>query len=83
MAESQRSLWVKIIKQEIPNGLTWTTQKVKIKGMEDGGFLVVVVKLTSIMLNDLDFVFSVALVRASMEEAWKRLRGVVLAPLPE
>lgn len=31
--------------------------------------MVVVVKLTSIMLNDLDFVFTVALVRASMEEA--------------
>ena len=68
VAEGPGTLRVKILEMKVPVSRTRGAEEVQI-GVEDCSLLVMVVHLAPIMFNDLDFVLTVPLIRASMEEA--------------
>lgn len=60
---------MQVLKPKRPVRGELASEKVDIEGVEDSRFLIVVMKLTTIVLNQLDLVASMALVGASMKIA--------------
>lgn len=62
-------IWIEVLKPKRPVHGAHASKKADIEGMEDSSFLIVVMKLTAIMFNQLDLVASMTLVGASIKIA--------------
>lgn len=67
MIKGQRPLGVEVTEMEPPPDVTSTAEKVAVEEVEDGSFLVVIMELAAIMIDDLNFVVSVSLISTGME----------------
>jgi hypothetical protein len=67
VTQRQRSFRIEIFKMEPPSSCTSTARKIVVERMKDSSFLIVIVKFTAFMLNNLDLVSTVRW----LAHAWK------------
>lgn len=69
MAKCQRPLRVEVLELKAPASGTCTPKEIEVEGVKNSSLLIMIVNLTAVVLNHLNFVVSVPLICAGVEKA--------------